>query len=98
MKLYVAKSCRKKVTICPEVIKAIPFKIGNLKIFDRLSYFNCLIKLFPRGGSGKSLMKLMDEAIEILVVLALIGLKNPTFVILKTRIFVINYLGPYCCS
>ena len=86
------------MTNCPEVIKSIPFKIGNLNIFDRLSYLNCLIELFPRGGSGKSLMKLMDEVIEILVLLALIGLKNPIFVILKTRIFVINYLGPYYCS
>ena len=50
------------MTICPEVIKAIPCKTGNLKIFDRLSYLNCLIKLFPRGGSGKTLMKLMDDA------------------------------------
>ena len=86
------------MTICPEVIKAIPCKIGNLKIFDRLSYLNCLIKLFPRGGSGKALMKLMDEAIEILVVLALKGPKNPIFVLLKTRIFVIYYLGVYYCS
>ena len=85
------------MTICPEVIKAIPCKIGNLKILDRLSYLHCLVKLFTRGGSVKALMKLMDEAIEILVVLALIGLKNPIFVILKTRIFAINYLGAYCC-
>ena len=43
-------------------------------------------------------MKLMDEAIEILVVLALKKPKNPIFVLLKTRIFVINYLGAYYCS
>ena len=50
------------MTICSEVIKAIPCKIGNLKILDRLI---ALIKLFRRGGSGKALMKLMDEAMEI---------------------------------
>ena len=86
------------MTTCLEVIKALPCKNGNWKIFDRLSYHNCLFKLFPRRGSGKALMKLMDEAIEILVVLALKKPKNPIFVLLKTRIFVINYLGAYYCS
>ena len=61
-----------------------------MKNFERLSHLYYLIKLFPRGVSGKTLMKLMVEAIEILVVLALKGPKNPTFVLLKTRICVIN--------
>ena len=70
------------------------------KIFDctRLGYLNCLIKFFPRGGSGKALIGLIDEATEILVVLTLIGLKNTILGILKTRIFVTNYLDAYYCS
>ena len=47
---------------------------------------------------GKALIELIDEAIEILVVLTLIGLKNTILGILKTRIFVINHLDAYYCS
>ena len=47
---------------------------------------------------GKALIELIDEAIEILVVLTLIGLENTILGILKTRIFVINYLDAYYCS
>ena len=47
---------------------------------------------------GKALIELIDEAIEILVVLTLIGLKNTILGILKTRIFVINYLDAYYCN